>query len=141
MGEALVDPEIGRAGDVDTCVMTLRLKNGMLATIDNSRQAIYGYDQRVEVFGSAGMASASNRTPDNHIHFNAEGVHSAKPQYFFLDRYQESYVIEMQEFANAVLEDRTPLVSGRDGLAPVLIALAAKKSLLEHRPVRLNEIH
>jgi myo-inositol 2-dehydrogenase/D-chiro-inositol 1-dehydrogenase len=140
MGDALVDPEIGRAGDVDTCVISMRLKNGILATIDNSRQAIYGYDQRVEVFGSGGMVTVSNRTPENHIHINAEGVHSAKPQHFFLDRYQESYVIEMQDFVGAVLENRTPSVTGHDGLAPVLIALAAKKSLLEHRPVKVESL-
>ena len=140
VGAALVDPEIGRAGDVDTCLITMRLQNGMLASIDNSRQAIYGYDQRVEVFGSGGMVTVSNRTPDNHIYLNGEGTHTAKPQFFFLDRYQESYVIELQDFVDSVLENRPPPVSGRDGLAPVLIGLAARKSLQEHRPVKLAEV-
>lgn len=139
VGANLVNPEIGKAGDVDTCIITMRLKNGMLATIDNSRQAIYGYDQRVEVFGAGGMVTVSNRTPDHHICFNAEGVHSAKPQYFFLERYQESYVAELQQFVECVLEDRPTPVSGRDGLAPLLIGLAAKKSLQEHRPVQIAE--
>lgn len=138
IGAALVDPEIGRAGDVDTCIITMRLENGMLATIDNSRKAVYGYDQRVEVFGSGGMATVSNRTPDNHICYNSDGVHTAKPQYFFLDRYQESYVLELQQFVDAVLNDRPTLVSGKDGLAPVLIGLAAKKSLEEKRPVAVG---
>src|SRR5262249_33527262 len=92
VGEALIDPEVTHAGEVDTAIVTMRLQNGALATIDNSRKAVYGYDQRVEVFGSAGMVTVSNRTPDNHILADAEGVHSAKPQYFFLERYQESYV-------------------------------------------------
>jgi myo-inositol 2-dehydrogenase / D-chiro-inositol 1-dehydrogenase len=140
IGGALVDPEIGRAGDVDTCIITMRLQNGMLATIDNSRQAIYGYDQRVEVFGSGGMVAAANRTPDSHVYLNADGVHSAKPQHFFLDRYQESYVLEMQNFVDSVLNDRLPPVTGRDGLAPVIIGLAAKKSLQERRPVKLTEL-
>ena len=140
IGAALVDPEIGRAGDVDTCVITMRLQNGVLATIDNSRKAAYGYDQRVEVFGSEGMATVSNRTPDNHIYVNTEGVHSSKPQYFFLDRYQESYVLEMQEFVDCVRQNREPSVSGRDGLAPALIGLAAAKSLRERRPVQIAEI-
>jgi myo-inositol 2-dehydrogenase/D-chiro-inositol 1-dehydrogenase len=140
VGAALVDPEIGRAGDVDTCLITMRLSNGALASIDNSRQAVYGYDQRVEVFGSSGMVTVSNRTPDNHIHVDAQGVHSSKPQYFFLDRYQESYVIEMQDFVDCVLKDGVPPVGGQDGLAPVLIGLAATRSLHEHRPVRVSEI-
>jgi myo-inositol 2-dehydrogenase/D-chiro-inositol 1-dehydrogenase len=124
VGGALIDPEIGRAGDVDTCLVTMRLKNGMLASIDNSRQAIYGYDQRVEVFGSGGMVSAANRTPDSHVYLNAEGAHSAKPQHFFLDRYQESYVLEMQAFVDSVVRDREPPVTGRDGLVPVIIGVS-----------------
>jgi myo-inositol 2-dehydrogenase / D-chiro-inositol 1-dehydrogenase len=140
IGAALVDPEIGRAGDVDTCIVTMRLRNGMLATIDNSRQAVYGYDQRVEVFGSGGMVSAGNRTPDSHLYLNSDGAHSAKPQHFFLDRYRESYIVEMQAFVDAVLNDRVPPVTGPDGLAPVLIGLAAGRSLQERRPVKLSEI-
>ncbi|MHC1765326.1 MAG: inositol 2-dehydrogenase [Verrucomicrobiia bacterium] len=138
IGGAMVDPEIGAAGDVDTCVVTMRLKNGVLATIDNSRKAAYGYDQRIEVFGSQGMVTVSNRTPDNHIHIDADGVHSSKPQHFFLDRYQESYVIEMQAFVDCVIEDRPPPVTGRDGLAPALIGLAAKRSLEQRAPVRVE---
>jgi myo-inositol 2-dehydrogenase / D-chiro-inositol 1-dehydrogenase len=140
IGGAMVDPEIGRAGDVDTCVITMRMQNGMLATIDNSRQAIYGYDQRVEVFGSGGMATVSNRTPDNHILIDGNGLHSSKPQFFFLDRYQESYVIEMREFVDCVLNDKSPSVGGQDGLAPALIGLAAKRSLVERRPVLVAEM-
>lgn len=140
VGDALVDPEIGRVGDVDTCIITMRLKNGMLAAIDNSRQAVYGYDQRVEVFGSGGMAAASNRTPDSHVYLNADGVQTAKPQHFFLDRYQESYVRELLAFVDCIRNNAAPPVTGLDGLAPVIIGLAAKKSLLEGRPVRISEI-
>ena len=139
-GAALIDPEVGRLGDIDTCVVTLRLENGALATIDNSRKAVYGYDQRVEVFGSAGMVSAANRTPDTHTYLNAEGTHSSKPQYFFLDRYQESYIAEMLAFINCIQCDTAPPVTGRDGLMPVIMGLAAKKSLQEGRPVALKEI-
>jgi myo-inositol 2-dehydrogenase/D-chiro-inositol 1-dehydrogenase len=137
VGGALVLPEIGRLGEVDTCVLTLRLKNGMLATIDNSLQSVYGYDQRVEVFGSGGMVLVSNRTPENHTCFDSTGVHSAKPQYFFLERYQESYLLEMQAFVDSIAQDRLPPVTGKDGLAPVVIGLAARKSLQEHRPVEV----
>lgn len=140
VGAALIDPEIARAGDVDTAIVTMRLKNGALATIDNSRKAVSGYDQRVEVFGSAGMVSVSNRTPDTHILANSDGVHSAKPQHFFLERYQESYVAEMQEFVDCVLNDEVPSVSDRDGLIPVIMGLAAIRSLRDRRPVTLTEI-
>ena len=139
VGDALVDPEIGRVGDVDTCVVTMRLRNGALATIDNSRQAVYGYDQRVEVFGSAGMVAVSNRTPDNHVYLNAENASSAKPQYFFLERYQEAYVAELRQFVDCIRHDTTPSVSGLDGLMAVVLGLAAKKSLQENRPVKLSE--
>jgi len=140
MGAALVDPEIGRAGDVDTCVVTLRLENGALATIENSRRAVYGYDQRVEVFGTAGMVAVSNRTPDNHVLLNAESVSSAKPQYFFLERYAEAYVVELQQFVDCVHNGTSPSVSGTDGLMAVVLGLAAKKSLQENRPVKVSEI-
>jgi myo-inositol 2-dehydrogenase / D-chiro-inositol 1-dehydrogenase len=136
----MVDPAIGEAGDVDTAIITLRFANGAIGTIDNSRRAIYGYDQRVEVFGSNGMIQAHNNTPDQDVYFNAEGVHSAKPLYFFLERYMESFVTEMQEFVQSIRENTSPLVTGIDGRIPVVIGMAAKKSYLEHRPVRLSEI-
>jgi myo-inositol 2-dehydrogenase / D-chiro-inositol 1-dehydrogenase len=136
----MVDPAIGDAGDVDTAVITLRFANGAIGTIDNSRKAVYGYDQRVEVFGSAGMMQALNNTPDSGIHADAEGVHSAKPLYFFLERYTESFIAEMKAFVNCIQEDTTPPVTGIDGRIPVVIGMAAKKSYLENRPVRLSEI-
>lgn len=136
----MVDPAIGEAGDVDTAVITLCFANGAIGTIDNSRKAIYGYDQRVEVFGSGGMVQAHNNTPDNDVYANGEGVHSAKPLYFFLERYSESFIAEMKEFVKSVLENTNPAVTGQDGRIPVVIGLAAKKSFLEHRPVRLSEI-
>jgi myo-inositol 2-dehydrogenase / D-chiro-inositol 1-dehydrogenase len=136
----MVDPAIGDAGDVDTAIITLYFANGAIGTIDNSRKAIYGYDQRVEVFGSNGMIQAHNNTPDQDVYFNAEGVHSAKPLYFFLERYMESFVAEMKEFVQSIRENTPPPVTGIDGRIPVVIGMAAKKSYLEHRPVRLSEI-
>jgi myo-inositol 2-dehydrogenase/D-chiro-inositol 1-dehydrogenase len=136
----MVDPAIGEAGDVDTAIITLHFANGAIGTIDNSRKAIYGYDQRVEVFGSNGMVQAHNNTPDQDVYFDAEGVHSAKPLYFFLERYVESFIAEMKEFVQSIRENTSPLVSGIDGRIPVLIGMAAKKSYLEHRPVKLSEI-
>lgn len=137
----MVDSAIGEAGDVDTAIITLRFANGAIGTIDNSRKAIYGYDQRVEVFGSNGMVQAHNNTPDQDVYFNAEGVHSAKPLYFFLERYMESYIAEMKEFVQSIRENTSPPVTGVDGRIPVVIGMAAKKSYLEHRPVQLSEIY
>jgi myo-inositol 2-dehydrogenase/D-chiro-inositol 1-dehydrogenase len=136
----MVDEQIGQAGDVDTAVITLRFANGAIGTIDNSRKAVYGYDQRVEVFGSGGMLAALNNPEDNHIYSTADGIHAAKPQYFFLERYRESFIAEMQEFVTCILENRTPSVSGMDGRIPVVIGLAARKSYLENRPVQISEI-
>ena len=136
----MVDPAIGEAGDVDTAVITLYFANGAIGTIDNCRKAVYGYDQRVEVFGSEGMVQADNNTPDNDVYFNADGVHSAKPLYFFLERYMDSFIAELKDFVQSIVDNTTPPVVGSDGRIPVIIAMAAKKSYLEHRPVKLSEI-
>lgn len=139
-GAVRVDPRIGEAGDIDTAVITLRYENGAIGTIDNSRKAIYGYDQRLEVFGSEGMVQALNNTPDNNLYANADGVHAAKPLYFFLERYMDSFIAEMKEFIDCIRYDRQPAVTGIDGRVPVLMAMAASKSYKENRPVRLSEI-
>lgn len=139
-GAVLVDPAIGEAGDVDTAVVTLRFANGAVAVIDNSRKAAYGYDQRVEVFGSKGAAAAENDAPSTVKLSNAAGVTADKPLYFFLERYKAAFVDEMVAFVQAVAADKPVPVSGEDGLADLLVALAAKKSLKEGRPVRLEEI-
>jgi len=94
----MVDPAIGAAGDVDTAVITLRFKNGVIGTIDNSRQAVYGYDQRVEVFGSGGMVAVSNNTPDSVVLSDGQGVHGPLPLHFFIERYVDSYIAEMEAF-------------------------------------------
>jgi len=139
-GGVMVDPAIGEAGDIDTAVITLKFENGAIGTIDNSRKAVYGYDQRVEIFGSGGMIAVSNNTPDSHVYSNAEGVHSALPLYFFLERYTESFIAEMREFVESIQKDTDPPVRGIDGRIPVIIAMAAWKSYLENRPVKLSEI-
>ena len=136
----LVDPAIGKAGDVDTAVTTLFFENGAIGTIDNSRKAVYGYDQRLEVFGSDGMVMVDNNTPDNHTYYNKKGSHGSLPLNFFMDRYVESYAIEIEAFINAVVNDKEVPVSGKDGLMSVAIGLAARKSVIENRPVKLSEI-
>ena len=139
-GAVMVDPAIGEAGDIDTAVIVLRYANGAIGVIDNSRKAVYGYDQRVEVFGSGGGIVVSNRTPDLAVLSDADGVHASKPLHFFIQRYKESYVAELQEFIERVREDKTPSVTGIDGRIPVVMGLAAWKSYRENRPVKLNEI-
>lgn len=136
----LVDPAIGKAGDIDTAVVTLSFKNGAIGVIDNSRKAVYGYDQRVEIFGSKGMLCADNNFPENHQYFAIDGVHRSLPLNFFMDRYLEAYANEMKIFCDAVVNNKELPVSGTDGLMSVAIALAAKKSYLENRPVKLAEV-
>ena len=117
-GACLIDPEIGKAGDVDTCTITMKLANGALATVDGSRKAVYGYDQRGEVFGSKGCAVTQNDSESNVVISTVDGVTGEKPLWFFLQRYMGSYQAEVR----------------------VKLAIACQKSLQENRPVRVDEI-
>lgn len=139
-GSVLVDEGIGKAGDVDTAIVTLKFANGALAVIDNSRKAVYGYDQRLEVFGSKGSAAAENDAPSTVKLSTETGVTGDKPLYFFLERYKEAFIAEMREFVAAVAENKPVSVTGQDGLQDLLVALACKKSLVEGRAVKLSEI-
>lgn len=137
----LVDPAIGEAGDVDTAVINLTFANGALGVIDNSRRAVYGYDQRVEVFGNKGAAAAANDTPTTVTFSGEDGVVGDKPLYFFLERYMQSFRDEMLQFVDAVNNDKPTPTTVDDGLKSLMIALAAKKSVAEKRPVSLSEFH
>lgn len=137
-GSTLIDPAIGRAGDLDTAVVTLRYINGTLGAIDNSRRAVYGYDQRIEVFGSEGQVVVGNHTPHQAVQSDARGIQGPLPLYFFLERYQESYVAEMKSFIEAVVRNSPPLADGSDGRRAVVLGLAAWKSYRENRPVRVD---
>jgi len=139
-GGVMIDPAIGGAGDIDTAVITLRFRGGAIGVIDNSRQAVYGYDQRVEVFGSGGSLTAGNNTAHRVTSSTGAGVSQAKPLHFFLERYMDSYVAEMQAFCDAILTDQPTAVSGVDGRIPVVMGMASWKSYREKRPVRLEEI-
>lgn len=139
-GAVLVDPIFGELEDVDTAVITLKFKNGAIGVIDNSRKAVYGYDQRVEVFGSLGCATVKNDFPNAAELTTDEGVYTDKPKYFFLERYLDAYVEETREFVDCILYNKDVSVSGYDGLQAELMAHAAKKSFKEGRPVKLSEI-
>ncbi|MBE5984604.1 MAG: inositol 2-dehydrogenase [Paenibacillaceae bacterium] len=136
----LVDPAIGEAGDVDTAVITIKMENGAIAVIDNSRKAAYGYDQRAEVFGSKGMVATTNDTESSAVLSTADGVTGEKPLYFFLERYMQSFAKEVNCFIQAIENDTDTPLGVLDGLKPVLMGIAAKKSVKEHRPVRISEI-
>lgn len=139
-GSVLVDPGIGEAGDVDTAVVTLKFANGAIGVIDNSRKAVYGYDQRVEVFGSDGCAINDNDIPNTAVLMNGDGITGGTAYKIMWDRYTGAFVSEMQAFADAVVNDKETPVTGIDGLYPVLMAAAATKSLHEGRPVAISEI-
>jgi myo-inositol 2-dehydrogenase/D-chiro-inositol 1-dehydrogenase len=139
-GAVRIDPEFGEAGDVDTAVVTLVHENGCLTAIDNSRQAVYGFDQRVEVFGSAGMAASENPLATSAIVRNAAGGAVAPLPYFFLERYMASYLREWDAFVSAVASGTPPPVGVADARAPLVIGLAAWRSLREGRPVRVAEL-
>lgn len=139
-GTVKIDKGIGEAGDVDTAIVMLKFENGAIGVIDNSRKAVYGYDQRVEVHCANGCAQDGNDTGDMAIISTVDGVMMDKPKWFFLERYNDAFVAETIDFVDAVMNDKPVPVGGQDGLAPVLIAIAAKKSLDEGRSVKISEI-
>ena len=139
-GWVSVDQAIGDAGDYDTVTVVLTHENGTVTTIDNCRQSAYGYDQRVEAFGSGGSAQSQNHRDHYAVTLTADGGRSAKVPNFFLDRYIPSYVNQWNEFAAAVQSGQPTPVSGADGRAPLLMGLAAGRSVAENRPVAISEI-
>jgi myo-inositol 2-dehydrogenase/D-chiro-inositol 1-dehydrogenase len=139
-GAVNVDPGFAGAGDVDTAVVTLVHENGCLTAIDNSRQAVYGYDQRVEVLGSRGMAASENPYSHSALVRTAAGTRLATLPYFYLERYVPSYVREWEAFAAAIKAGQMPPVTMADARAPLVIGLAAWRSLREERPVRIEEV-
>ena len=137
VGSSLVDPEIGKAGDVDTAAVLLRTASGKICQISNSRRATYGYDQRIEVHGSKGLLSAGN-VHETTVTFAGAGGISADPvQNFFLERYAAAYRIEVEAFIDAVAEGKAPSPSGHDGLRAQLLADAATESCFSGKPVKL----
>lgn len=139
-GGVLVDPAVGEAGDIDTAVVTLQFRSGAIGTIDNSRKATFGYDQRVEILGSKGKIASENRYPNQVVVSGEKSVYTDLPLNFFMQRYIEAFVTELEEFVRAVREGKPVPVSGEDSRVSVAMALAAGISYKEHRPVRLKEV-
>ena len=129
VGSCLVDPEIGQAGDIDTASVTMTTSSGKIAMITNSRRAVYGYDQRLEAFGSKGMLQAMNNTDTNLVFSGDSGVTTESPQHFFLERYADAYRIELEDFINALQNGTKPLANHNDGVASLQLAEAANASL------------
>jgi myo-inositol 2-dehydrogenase / D-chiro-inositol 1-dehydrogenase len=139
-GAVRIDPSFADAGDVDTALVVLVHEDGCITTIDNSRQTSYGYDQRVEVFGSAGMAASENPLRHTGVVQTAEGTSRPVLPDFFLERYVPSYIREWEAFAAAVSAGEETPVGIEDARAPLVIGLAAARSLDEGRPVRVEEV-
>lgn len=140
MGGVLINEGLKEFNDVDTDVVALRFANGTLGVIDNSRKAVYGYDQRLEVFCSNGTAMATNEAETTVMKGNTDGFLSAKPPYFFMQRYAPCYVEEVRQFVECVRDDKPTPTTGADGRAAVVLGHAAWKSLRENRPVKVCEI-
>jgi myo-inositol 2-dehydrogenase/D-chiro-inositol 1-dehydrogenase len=140
IGEVRIDPVLEAEGDLDTAVLVLRHGNGALTAIDNSRRATYGYDQRVEAFGSKGVAASENPLAHTGVVRTAHGMHAAELPHFFLERYVPSYLAEWAAFEDAIRSGHPSPVPGADGRAALVAGLAAWTSVREHRPVRTAEI-
>jgi len=137
VGTSIVDPAIGEAGDVDTAVVTLTYADGRIAVIKNSRRAVYGYDQRVELLGSEGLLQAQNMLENTVVKSTTVGVTGAKPTYFFLERYMPAYAAEWAAFVEAVNSGSALPVTLDDGVAALAMAEAATQSAKSRQPVKL----
>ena len=134
-GGCFIDPEIEKANDIDTAIINMNLKSGVLATINNSRKAIYGYDQRVEVLGSKGTLKVGNRLLSGLQKGTKNGFTSANPKNFFIDRYNKSYQKEISDFIESIKGKIVEYANVDDGLHALKCGLAANKSLLNNTPV------
>lgn len=129
-----------QANDLDSAITVLKMSNGTFGTIDNSRRCAYGYDQRIEVFGSKGSVVGNNKAPDTVVVSGIPGIVSGLPYSFFMDRYTQAYAGAMTEFVNMIKEGNPPSVTGKDGRAPIVAGMAAALSAKERRPVKLAEV-
>eukprot|EP00177_Eucheuma_denticulatum_P004651 GFKZ01008458.1.p1 GENE.GFKZ01008458.1~~GFKZ01008458.1.p1 ORF type:complete len:390 (+),score=62.26 GFKZ01008458.1:272-1441(+) len=127
------------AKDLDTVITVLKMSDGSFGTIDNSRRCAYGYDQRIEVFGSKGSILSNNKAPDTVVMSTETGIAGGLPYSFFMDRYADAYSGVMTAFVDMIQKGANAPVSGKDGRASIVAAMAAAKSAREGRAVRLEE--
>ncbi|EAS5428954.1 D-chiro-inositol-2-dehydrogenase IolG2 [Salmonella enterica] len=137
-GNTLIDPSLKNIDDVDTLAVMLTFRNGGYALIDNSRRAVYGYDQRVEVFGSEGMAYADNVSESTVKVFNSQHCIMKNPLPDFTVRYREAYRTEILHFIDSVLHHTPVVCTGEDALLAQRIAIAAQQSLKSGLPVKIT---
>jgi myo-inositol 2-dehydrogenase/D-chiro-inositol 1-dehydrogenase len=140
VGRVMIEPALNEFGDVDTSIVTLKFANGAFGTIDNSRKAVYGYDQRLEVFCSDGTAMAENERENVAVRGTTDGFHASRIPHFFMNRYAPCYVEEVRQFIECVRDDKPTPINGNDGRAAVVLGYAAWKSFHENRPVKASEI-
>lgn len=136
-GSCLVDPKIGEAGDIDTAMVMLKTQSGKIAQINNSRRSAYGYDQRIEVHGSSGALAAGNVKEHTVTHMGDQGISTALPLHFFLERYMQAYQHELDDFIDAIKGNHAPLVCGIDGKNALMLADAAWQSYETGNPVKI----
>ena len=137
-GDALVDPAIGRAGDVDTAVVVMRFRNGAICTIDNSRRAVYGYDQRAEVFGNKGCALTTDAHLNPGFFWDETAEKRDLSPDFFIKRYLDAYRAELDSFIDCVRDDTAPPVTGLDGQRALELGLAARASLASGQAIKVE---
>jgi myo-inositol 2-dehydrogenase/D-chiro-inositol 1-dehydrogenase len=137
-GSALVSEDIAAEGDIDTAVVTMKTASGRLCNITNSRRCVYGYDQRIEVFGSAGMLRAGNQTETQVEHANGDGFRTDPVLPFFLERYADAYRLQLDRFLRAVAGDDNEMPDGIDGLKALKMADAAQKSCDQETAITLS---
>lgn len=139
-GMAFIDKRVAEAGDIDTCLITLTFEDGTWALIDNSRKAVFGYDQRIEVFGDKGMVMVENNLYNQNVVYSDSAITQALPLNNFSERYNNSYLLELRSFVNALVKGGDFPIKEKDIIAATVIAYAARKSMEEKRPVLLSEI-
>jgi myo-inositol 2-dehydrogenase / D-chiro-inositol 1-dehydrogenase len=139
-GYNLIDPEIGKAGDIDTGIVVLTFEDNVTAIIENSRKAVYGYDQRLEVFGSLGMVKADNPLKSTSTYLDERGSHTPRHLDHFMERYVVSYQREMEAFVHALQKNQAMPITGDDGLKAMIIAEAANMSVKLKRSVAISEV-
>ncbi|MEY0147749.1 inositol 2-dehydrogenase [Providencia rettgeri] len=136
-GSNVVDPAIGQAGDIDTAFIILKFPSGAMATISNSRRSGYGYDQRIELHGEKGLLTAGNIKENSVALLSEVGCLSAKPEYFFLQRYHEAYQAEWQHFVDILAGRAESETTGTDGELALYLADKALESLKTGKEVKL----